>query len=464
MEKYGYKRMFNLYAKFFMVFLFGFLIFNGIVFYLLNISISSENSYINWASWPANFTSNFSDKIYFKEGKPQLTDEGIKKLEEYKLGFQMVDKDGNVILVYNAPEGALNHYSPMEMVQLYKTGGKFNHHTMFVGSIESNGEEWAYIIDFPAKISKVTMYLNYDNYLNIKFVLIGLFILLVLLTAIYGICINRTLSNIIAGIRKLASNSYVPMKEKGMYKEVFNNLNLLDIKLKASEEERKRNEVLREEWIANISHDLKTPLSPIKGYAEILADLEYSISNDDVKKYAQVIIKNAQTVENLVENLNFTYQLKNGMIPIERKEENIVRLLKEVIINILNHPKYEERNIIFNYSESRINFNLDNTLLRRAFTNLLYNSVIHNSPETIIKVSVTEADKIYIKIEDNGKGMTEEEVKKLFERYYRGTNSSVSVKGSGLGMAIAKQIIEAHEGKIKVKSKLNVGTSIYMEF
>ena len=152
------------------------------------------------------------------------------------------------------------------------------------------------------------------------------------------------------------------------------------------------------------------------------------------------------------------------MLPIKRKEENIVRLLKEVIINILNHPKYEERNIIFNCSESRINFNFDNTLLRRAFTNLLYNSVIHNSPETIIKVSIKEEDKIYIKIEDNGKGMAEEDVKKLFERYYRGTNSTVNVKGSGLGMAIAKQIIEAHEGKINVESKLNVGTSIDIEF
>lgn len=463
MKKLGYKRVFDLYFKFLIAFLILILIFIGISFYLLNVNINDKNSNANWASWPANFTSNFSDEIYFKEGKPQLTDEGIKKLEEYKLSFQIVDKDGNVILVYNEPEGAANHYSPMEMVQLYKTGGKFKDHTMFVGSIKNNEEEWAYIIDFPAKISKVTMYLNYDNYLNIKFVLIGLFIFIILLTAVYGICINRTLSNIIVGIKRLASNAYVPIKEKGMYKEVFNNLNLLDSKLKASEEERKRNETLREEWIANISHDLKTPLSPIKGYAEILAD-EYSVDLDEVKKYGQIILKNVQNVETIVENLNFTYQLKNGMIPIKRKEENIVRLLKEVIISILNHPQYEDRNIIFNCSESSVNFNFDNTLLTRAFTNLLYNSVIHNSQQTIIKVSVVKKDKIYIVIEDNGKGITEEDTKKLFERYYRGTNSNVNVKGSGLGMAIAKQIIEAHEGKINVKSNINIGTSIYIEF
>ncbi|WML33345.1 HAMP domain-containing sensor histidine kinase [Clostridium sp. OS1-26] len=430
---------------------------------MLNVSISSENSYANWSSWPASFTSNFYKKINFQGGKPQLTDEAISDLKKYKLSFQIIDKDGYVILGYNEPQEALKHYTPIDVVQLYKTGGSARNYTMFVGSVNNNGEKWTYIIGFPAKISKVVMYFNYNNFLKIKLVMLGLFVLIILLVAVYGIWMNHILSNIISGIRRLASNAYVPMKEKGMYKDVFYSLNLLDNKLKVSEDERKRNETLREEWVANISHDLKTPLSPIKGYAEILTDYEYDVMPQDVKKYGEIILRNAKNVETIVENLNFTYQLKNGMLPTNRKEGNIVRLLKEVIINILNHPEYKERNIIFNCTENRVNFNFDNTLLNRAFTNLLYNSVIHNATDTIIKVSIKEEDKIYIRIEDNGKGMAEKELKKLFERYYRGTNSSVSVKGSGLGMAIAKQIIEAHEGEINVKSVPNIGTSIYIE-
>ncbi len=464
MKKSGYKIIFNLYFKFFIGLLILISIFMGIVFYLLNVNISSENNYANWSSWPANFTSNFYKKISFKEGKPKLTDSAISDLKKYKLSFQIVDKDGYVNSGYNEPEGALKHYAPIDIVQLYKTGGNTKNYTTFVGSINNNGQEWTYIIGFPAKISKVVMYFNYDNLLKLKLVILGLFILIILLVAIYGVWMNHTLSNITSGIKRLTSNQYITMKEKGMYKDVFYSLNLLDSKLKSSEDERKRNQTLREEWIANISHDLKTPLSPIKGYAEILTDSKYEVSLLDVKKYGEVILRNAENVESIVENLNFTYQLKNGMLPVNRSEENLVRLLKEVIIDILNHPKYEERNIMFNCKEDRINFNFDNTLLRRAFTNLLYNSVIHNDPDTIIKVSVREDDKIYITIEDNGKGMTEEEVKKLFERYYRGTKSSVSVKGSGLGMAIAKQIVEAHNGKINVKSKLDFGTSIYIEF
>ncbi|WP_072988893.1 sensor histidine kinase [Clostridium cavendishii] len=464
MRKAGYKIVFNLYYKFFIVVIILILIFKGIGFYVLNVSISSEDGYANWSSWPVYFTTNFSGKICFQEGKPQLTDSGINDLKKYKLYFQIVDKKGDVTLGYNEPTGVLKHYDPIEMVQLYKTGGDIPNYTMFVGNVNDNGEKWAYIIGFPAKISKITMYFNYDNFLNIKFVLLGLFILIIFLVAVYGIWMKHTLSYIIVGIKKLASNEYVPMKENGMYSDVFHSLNLLDSKLKTSEDERKMNETLREEWIANISHDLKTPLSPIKGYAEILTDSEYAVSPETVKKYGAVIFRNAKNVETIVENLNFTYQFKNGMFPINRKEGNIARLLKEVIISILNDPKYDKRNIIFNCTESRINFNFDNTLFKRAFTNLLCNSVIHNASDTIIKVSIKEEEKIYIRIEDNGKGMSEEELRKLFERYYRGTNSAVNVKGSGLGMAIAKQIIEAHEGKINVKSKMNVGTSIDIEF
>lgn len=81
MKKSGYKRVFNLYFKFFIAFLVCISIFIGMGFYLLNVSINNENSYANWTSWPAYFTSNFSDKIYFQDGRPQLTDEGIMKLE-----------------------------------------------------------------------------------------------------------------------------------------------------------------------------------------------------------------------------------------------------------------------------------------------------------------------------------------------------------------------------------------------
>lgn len=468
MKKSAYKITFHLYAIFFIVIISAIFLVIAMLLFLLKSNISHDNNYANWSSWPIAFTNNFSREITFEANKPKLTQAAIKELDKYKLSMQIMDKNGDVVTSYNVQEGAALHYSPIEIVDMFKTGGNLKGYTAFVGSINNNDEKWTYVIAFPVKILKVTMYLNYDNASKLKFIIFGLLAVIMLLIlaagAAYGLWINHVFSDIINCIKRITKDTYFSMKGKGIYSDVYESLNLLDSKLKASEAERKRNEALREDWIANISHDLKTPLSPIKGYAELLADSEYTVLPEDIKKYGEIILRNTKNVENLVENLNFTYKLKNGMLPINKKNENLVRLLKEIIINILNDPKYEDRNITFNSNVEKINFSFDNELIQRAFNNLIYNAIVHNDKNTVIKISIKREDKIYVKIEDNGKGMEKDELEKLFERYYRGTSSQIKVEGSGLGMAIAKQIIEAHDGKIYVESTVNEGTCINIEF
>ena len=103
-------------------------------------------------------------------------------------------------------------------------------------------------------------------------------------------------------------------------------------------------------------------------------------------------------------------------------------------------------------------------LFRRAIQNIIINAFMHNSPKTKVAVTVTENDyeKIMISIRDNGTGMDEEALAKLFSRYYRGTNTEQKAEGSGLGLAIAKQIIQLHGGEINVMSQLNEGTEFIL--
>lgn len=468
MKKSGYKLIFHLYSIFFIMFLIVVFLLAGISVYFLKTNISKDNSEINWSSAPIQFTNDFSKEITFKDGKPELKDSGIEELKKNKLWIQIIDKNGEVSTSYDSPKEALTHYSPIEMIELYKNAGDIKDCTVFVGCIESNGEKWTYVIGFPVKISKVIMYLNYNNLSNLKWIVLSLFatimFLILILGAVYGIWMNRLLSNIITSIKKLTSNSYVAIKKIGMYGDVYESLNLLHNKLEESELERRKNEISREEWIANISHDLKTPLSPIKGYAEMLSDSEYNVTSEDIKKYGGIILKNAVYVEALVEDLKLTYKLKNDMLILKKEDGNVVSLLKEIIISILNNPEYKNRNISFYFDNDKVNLTYDSILLQRALSNLIYNAVIHNSPDTIIKVFIKEEDKIYIKIEDNGTGIGEKDLKKLFERYYRGANTDANVQGSGLGMAIAKQIIEVHNGTITVDSELDKGTSVNIEF
>ena len=93
--------------------------------------------------------------------------------------------------------------------------------------------------------------------------------------------------------------------------------------------------------------------------------------------------------------------------------------------------------------------------MERSITNLIFNALIHNQKNTEVFVDIQKRDKIYIEIIDNGKGISEEDLGKLFNRYYRGTNTA-DHKGSGLGMSIAKEVIEAHCGSIAVESKLGI--------
>jgi signal transduction histidine kinase len=95
-----------------------------------------------------------------------------------------------------------------------------------------------------------------------------------------------------------------------------------------------------------------------------------------------------------------------------------------------------------------------------VINNLIYNALVHNSEETSISVSVFKREKVHILICDNGEGISEAEIKHIFERYYRGTNTGEAHKGSGLGMAIAKEIISAHYGEINISSEIGKGTVI----
>ena len=216
---------------------------------------------------------------------------------------------------------------------------------------------------------------------------------------------------------------------------------------------------MRNEWITNITHDLKTPLSPIKGYAELLTS-NADIDKETMQEYGEIILKNVNHTEKLINDLKLTYQLDSGAMPFNPQSVNLVRYMKELAIDIVNDPAFKDRDIVFESSVQNFEICIDMDLFRRAMNNLIINALTHNPQETKVKISVDmNVDKeTCICISDNGKGMCEEEQAELFNRYYRGTNTKEKPEGSGLGLAIAKQIITLHNGNIYVKSKVNEGT------
>ncbi len=467
MKKSGYRTIFHVYLIFFLSLLGA--VFAAVGLFYLLITVQSPGGSTRKSDWPKTFTENFREQIIFTDDKPKVKQAGIDLLQENSIGLQILDHSGYEICSYQKPKQADDTYSNTELLKLYQTGQLENSETTsFIGTVTYNGNDYAYILHFPTKISIVTMYLNGDRFAGGKTIVIlfvGILFTVILVSGIiYGYWTTRIMSRLTASIREIATRSYLPIQVRGAFKDIYDSLNTLDAEIKASDRLREQTEKTRREWISNITHDLKTPLSPIKGYAEILQG-HSTITGEQCERYAGVMLKNAAYMETLIDDLKLTYQLENGMIPLKRQEQNFSRFLKELIIDILNNPEYEHRTIHFEAAEETVLFSFDQTLLTRAFQNLIINAFVHGEENTEITLQFSAFDTILqIVVSDNGKGMTSEETGLLFQRYYRGTNTEHKPEGTGLGLTITKSIVELHRGTISVSSIPGIGTAFQIQF
>ncbi|EQF24750.1 his Kinase A domain protein [Clostridioides difficile CD160] len=465
MHKPSYKIILRSYLIFFIIFLC--LIFTVIGIFLSLITIQQPNGKYVRSDWAKKFTEDFNEQVVFIDNKPRIKQSGLEKLQENKLWLQILDSNGNIIYGFSEPKDHKNYYSNSELLVLANQNNSSDG-TVYFNTITNNKNDFIYIIHFPLNISKVNMFFDGTKFIggkSIIFSIIGIIFLMILVFGIaYSYWVTKCISNITASVSDIAKRSYFPIKIKGVFADVYDSLNLLNEEIHKSDEIQKKTDIMREEWISNITHDLKTPLSPIKGYAELLTDSSITHSSEKINKYASIMLKNIEYTNKLISDLKLTYQLQNGILPLNKKNGDLVRFLKELSIDILNYPEYESNIIEFKNEIDSIDFSFDYTLLKRAFSNLIINAFTYGNKNTKVVVHIALNKKIEIIISDNGKGMTREEVSNLFNRYYRGNNTKQRIEGTGLGLAITKQIIEIHGGDISVESELRLGSSFHICF
>lgn len=417
---------------------------------------------LSLASWPQMFTDSFSVWMDYKDGTVEVEKIGLDRLDKYGLWIQILDESGQEVFSYNKPENYPTSY-PASALLMLGTSAYEHENTVFVSCLEDAKGSCSYIIGFPYAIGKYMLYYDGEKVARLlpvaeKIVLAALAVLAALVFG-YIFWISNKLASITGAIRNVSLRTYLPLKEKGMFSDIYAALNKMDVEIKQSDKIKEETERARKDWIANITHDLKTPLSPIKGYAELLADNQIA-GMETAQEYGKIMLKNVSHVEKLLNDLKLTYQIDSGEVPCHPREVLISRYLREIIIDIINDPVFSSRNIEFEGDRQELIVCLDPYLFRRAVQNIIINALIHNLPDTKIKISIgkSAADIVFISICDNGDGMDEAEQAKLFNRYYRGTNTREKPEGSGLGLAIAKQIVELHGGKLSVKSSPGIGT------
>lgn len=410
---------------------------------------------------PAVFAYNFVDEIEVKNnGEIIISEEGQSALIEENGWIQILNQEGYVTQTFNEPDHAAEHYSPTELTSMRFSSSYKPDYFFDVGKI---GDDIDYLIAVPdGSWNRYTFEVDQQMIRNFLYIMLILTLIIFLFMGfIFSQRIASPVLEIIDGVKDLSNGNYKQKyREKGLYRSIFTSLNQLTGRLKTSEIERKKTKEQRETWISNITHDLKTPLSTIKGYSEILSDSEYELSLDEIRKYSDTIHAKSMYMEEMIEDLRLNERLMHNGIQLDKESKNLTNFIREIVIDILNHPKYTDRRVEFHSDNENLIYHFEKDLMKRALENLIYNAFIHNDSDTKIEINITEVnDQILIHITDNGRGMSREELDNLFNRYYRGTNTD-DHKGSGLGMSIAKEVIEAHSGEIEVISELNKGTQV----
>lgn len=329
------------------------------------------------------------------------------------------------------------------------------------------------LFKFVYKLSFFQFYVSFEIFRHTATIISSM-----LAVYLFFIIVIRPVFYISSWIQLLSQGSFrepmIPSKHKKhlflnkcaefIYKELLIQMKILTNELKQAEEDRKRLEKNRQEWLSGITHDLKTPLSYIQGYASMISAEKYKWTYKELIDFGSKIEEKSKHIKYLIDDLNLSFESKDGKIFTNKKEVEMVEYIRNIILDIANSPDFSSYSFSFDSSVKTISIRIDSVLIQRALQNIIVNAVMHNPPETEINIFLKKVKGVLIiKIMDNGVGMSDEVQKNFFQSYYRGISTDKHSGGSGLGMAIAKRFIELHDGSIDVKSTLGHGTSIFIK-
>ena len=407
--------------------------------------------------------------------------------QNHNLSAQLIDKDGNVIYTaMSSPGSGLEKASPNEKkywALAAKNGGQYIKEGMTDGPTDTSGGAIAYndqnftgTVPKPEQLKRsnitcatlitrsdgsqvlllVTAFLQPlgSTVSTLRFILITVSIVMALLSLLLALILAHRISSPLTALSnsamELADGNYDVHFELGGYSEV----NRLSDALNYAAGELSKLENLRREFIANVSHDLRTPLTMITGYGEMMRD----IPGENTPENVQIIIDEANRLSGMVTDILDLSKLQSGATEPQLAEFDLTSGLQSLAARFKKLSGRE--NVAFEH-ESDVVLTADEGMVTRAAYNLLCNANAHTPPDGSITISQTaENGMVKITVTDTGEGIREEELDHIWERYAKGTNGE-KTGGAGLGLAIVRAIVLAHHGTYGVESKYGEGSSFW---
>lgn len=314
-------------------------------------------------------------------------------------------------------------------------------------------------------LSVVFMVLGLENaelYLLICALLAGMIILAVLWN--YFVEQDKIMEDAVEQIIEYTSGNRtarIACDEEGELYRLFHEVNALAAILNAQAENEGKSKEFLKNTISDISHQLKTPLAALNIYNGLL--LEETKQQPEINEFAALSEQELDRIETLVQNLLKVTKLDAGSIVFEKHLENVEDMMKDIELHFSYRAKQEEKKIILSGADD-IFLVCDRDWMTEAIGNIVKNALDHTKSGDYVRIEWKQfASVIQIIVKDNGCGIHPEDRYHIFKRFYR-SRFSQDTQGIGLGLPLAKSVIEAHDGIIEIDSDLGVGTSFILNF
>ncbi len=457
------------------------LAFVTIAIYLMNVTPGGKLAPLDYSSMSDNMQDfvNMTDEAYYTI--LEQANEDVSKLED-KEYLEWVDKEvarNSTYLIVRKGEDIYYVGDPLAARKIFDKLPQFGktHPTEDSGYYFNDLEKYVKQIDFVFRDgSEGSVFIvTKMNSLISRNLLIDMFIAIVCILVFTSLMLTQwihkgvfaPINQLNVAMQKIKEGNFDYMLQtdaKGEIGELYSNYEDMRLRLKETTEESLQYKQQNKELISNISHDLKTPITAIKGYVEGIMD-GVADTPEKMDKYIKTIYNKANDMDRLINELTVYSGIDNNRIPYNFHRINVADYFGDCVEEV--GIDLDSRNIKLNYSsliEPDTIVIADPEQMKKVINNIISNSVKYmDKPRGVIDIRILdEVDSIRVEIEDNGKGIAQKDLQRIFDRFYRTDASRNSAQGgSGIGLSIVKKIIEDHGGYIWATSKEGEGTCMH---